>query len=237
MARTANSTSDSQQNRGVTFVTSQRGKELPIVAGYIFVCKDEEMKQFHCKTNGCGATLILKRDDGCVFNEGTLRHEHPPHDVALASLAHKNAMRRAARTKHEDATTRSVLMEANRHCPVRRRLSSDVRFVRRLRRGSQAPKKASDIVFSGELTRFVLFNTRENDIIVFFDPEMVQCRRPCRSFPSTGRSVGAQQRTISWSHATQFVKTVFRFLSYLASFRIKRRLPTRPSFHRSTLFH
>ena len=84
-------------------------------------------------------------------------------------------MRRAAGTKHEDVTTRSVVIEANRCCPTRRRLSSDLRFVRRLRKGKSAPKTAADIVFGEELSSFVLFTTPENDIIIFGDPDMVRC--------------------------------------------------------------
>ena len=236
MSTPTNNPTDAQQNRGVTFVMSQRGKELPLVDGYIFVCKDNARRRFRCKTKGCCATLILKHDDCGVFYEGTPRHEHPPHDVALASLEHRNAMRRAAETKHEDATTRSVVMEANRCCPTRKRLSSDLRFVRRLRKGQSAPKTASDIVFGEELSRFVLFNTPENDIIIFGDPDMVRCASSVSFISSTGRSVDAQQRTTNWSRATRFVKTVFRFPSHLVSFRIKKRPPTRPSFPRSIRF-
>ena len=236
MASSAKNTTDTQQKRGVTFVMSQRGKELPLVDGYIFVCKDSERRRFRCKTKGCCATLILKRDDCGVFYEGAPRHEHPPHDVALASLEHRNAMRRAAGTKHEDATTRSVVMEANRCCPTRRRLSSDLRFVRRLRKGKSAPKTAADIVFGEELSRFVLFATPENDIIVFGDPDMVRCASTV-SFISVDGTFSRCPTThyqLLTCHAV--FKTVFRFPSHLVSFQIKKRPPTLPSFHRLIRF-
>ena len=235
MDSTAKNTTDSQKNRGVTFVTSQRGKQLPLVDGYIFVCKDSERRRFRCKTKGCCATLILKRDDCGVFYEGTPRHEHPPHDVALASLEHRNAMRRAAGTKREDATTRSVVMEANRCCSTRR-LSSDLRFVRRLRKGQSAPKKASDIVFSEELSRFVLFNTPENDIIVFGDPGMLRCASSV-TFISVDRTFSRCPTThyqLVTCHAV--CQNGFSFPFAFGLLPDKRRPPTQSSFHRSTRF-
>ena len=237
MERAAENTSDPQRNREVTFVTSQRGKELPVVDGYIFVCKDNERRRFRCKTNGCGATFILKRDDGGVFYEGTLHHEHHPHDVALVSLEHRNAMRRAAETKHEDETTRSVVMEANRQCPARRRLSSDLRFIRRLRRGREALKKASDIVFGEDLSRFVLFNTQEHEIVVFGDPDMARCASSV-SFISVDGTFSRCQTThfqLVTCHAV--CQSGFSFPFAFCLLPDKKASTYTTLFHQSTRFH
>ena len=164
-----------QHNYDVTFVTSQRGKDLPVVDGYVFVSKDKERRRFCCKTKGCRATLVLKRDVHGVFYERRPQHGHPPHDVMLSSLEHRDEMRRIAGTKQPDATTRSIVMEARTSHQTTRRLSTDSRFIRRLRRGPAAPKTASDIVFDGDLSRFVLFHSQENKIVIFGDPDMVHC--------------------------------------------------------------
>ena len=66
-------------------------------------------------------------------------------------------------------------MEARTSFPTSRRLSSDSRFVRQLRRGHSAPKTASDIVFDGELAHFVLFHSKENNIVMFGDLDIVHC--------------------------------------------------------------
>lgn len=168
-------TGNTQRMYDVTFVMSQRGKELPVVEGYVFSCKDKARRQFRCKTVGCRASLIMNHDGRGLFYEGRLQHGHPPHDVVLASLEHLNAMRQIARTKQPDATTRSIVIEACTTRPTTRRLSTDARFVRRLRRGHSAPKTASDIVFDEDLSRFVLFHSQENEMIIFGDRDMVHC--------------------------------------------------------------
>ena len=166
---------NTQRMYGVTFVMSQRGKELPVVDGYVFVCKDKERRRFRCKTSTCRATLVLKQDDRGVFYDRTPHHTHPPHDALLATLEHRNEMRRIARTKQPEVSTRSIVMEVRATCPTTRRLSSDSRFVRRLRGVTSIPKTASDIVFNDGISNFVLFHTQENDIIIFGDLDMVRC--------------------------------------------------------------
>ena len=89
-------TGNTQRMNDVTFVMSQRGKELPVVEGHVFDCEDKARRRFYCKTVGCRASLILNRDDRGVFYEGRPQHGHPPHDVVLASLEHLNAMRQIA---------------------------------------------------------------------------------------------------------------------------------------------
>ena len=53
----------SQRVYGVTFMMSQRGKELPDVDGHVFNCKGDVRTQFCCKTRECQETLVPNRDE------------------------------------------------------------------------------------------------------------------------------------------------------------------------------
>ena len=77
------------RNYDVTFVTSQRGMKLPVVSGYVFVCKDKARKRFSCRTRSCRTTLTLKRDENGVYIDETQVHTHPPHETIITSLKHK----------------------------------------------------------------------------------------------------------------------------------------------------
>ena len=55
-----------------------------------------------------------------------------------------------------------------------RRISTDARFVRRVRQIGNAPKTPADIVFDDDIKDTVLFHTDNNDIIIFGSGEMVK---------------------------------------------------------------
>ena len=100
---------DEARNYDITFVTSQRGMKLPVIDGYVFVCKDKARKRFTCRTRSCRTTLTLKQDENGVYTDETLVHAHPPHETIIASLKHKHEMRETAMNHWTSlATTRSI---------------------------------------------------------------------------------------------------------------------------------
>ena len=92
-------------NYGITFVTSQRGMELPVLDGYVFRCKDKRQR-FSCRTKSCRAMLTLNRDEKSVYTVDTPIHTHPPHDTIISTLKRRNVMGEAAkkRGQHRDDT-------------------------------------------------------------------------------------------------------------------------------------
>ena len=155
----------------------------------------------------------------------------------LSSLEHRNEMRRIAGTKQHDATTRSIVMEARMSHQTTRRLSTDSRFIRRLRRGPAALKTASDIVFDGELSRFVLFHSQENSIVIFGDPDMVRCASSVTFISVDGTFSRCPATHYQLSPATHFVKVDFHFLLHSVSSKIRSRQHTQRSFQQSIRFH
>ena len=99
-------------NYGITFVTSQRGMELPVLDGYVFRCKDKERQRFSCRTKSCRAMLTLNRDEKGVYTVDTPVHTHPPHDTIISTLKRRNVMREAAKKRRTSlVTTRSIATE------------------------------------------------------------------------------------------------------------------------------
>ena len=64
MATTGNQDS---RRRNISFVATQRGKEIPVIDDYLFVCKDKERKRFRCRTRGCSCTITLSVDEKGPF--------------------------------------------------------------------------------------------------------------------------------------------------------------------------
>ena len=165
---------DKERNYDISFVTSQRGMKLPVVSGYVFVCKDKARKRFSCRTTNCRARLTLKSDGNGIYTDDTPVHTHPPHETTIASLQHKNKMREAAREHRTSlVTTRSIATSVRENDLTVRRLSTDLRFIRRFRQGNISPKTASEIIFNEQIVPFVLFHSQANEIIIFGDIDIV----------------------------------------------------------------
>ena len=83
-------------------------------------------------------------------------------------------MREAAREHRTSlVTTRSIATSVREDDLIVRRLSTDLRFIRRFRQGNISPKTASEIIFNEQIVPFVLFHSQANEIIIFGDIDIV----------------------------------------------------------------
>ena len=122
----------------------------------------------------CKATVLLHSDMTGTYYEGTPLHNHPPHDERIKEMKHKNSMKTLATSAgNMDVTTRMIASNARENNETARRLSSDLRFIRRARQGNRTPRVPTDIVFDDESSAFVLYRTANNDDIVFGDVSLV----------------------------------------------------------------
>ena len=229
---------DEARNYDITFVTSQRGMKLPVIDGYVFVCKDKARKRFTCRTRSCRTTLTLKQDENGVYTDETIVHTHPPHETIIASLKHKNEMREAAKNHRTSlATTRSIATRVREENLAVRRLSTDLRFIRRFRQGNACPKTASEIILNEETTPFVLYHSQANEVVIFGDGEMVHAAASVSFICVDGTFSRCPQTTTNLSRATPFVGVGFHSRSCSRSFLTKNRLRIQRSSRRSIQLH
>ena len=158
----------------VVFLTSQRGQQVPCISNYLFECKNKERTRVACRTRSCHVTLTLHNDsDGgyCICGK---QHTHPPHDEAIKQITHRNNLRRLSQsTCCRLLTTRNIVTNVRLATVTSRRLSTDLRFVRRVRQNKCSPKTPTDISFDDTTMDTVLFHTADNSVIVFGSSEMV----------------------------------------------------------------
>ena len=77
-------------HRDILFVTTQRGRDVPVINGYIFFPKDKERKRFKCRTKNCRASITVREDaDGQYYTQKPT-HNHPPHDVFIRHVENHN---------------------------------------------------------------------------------------------------------------------------------------------------
>ena len=72
-----------------------------------------------------------------------------------------------------DVATRTIASSVREKNVTARRLSTDLRFIRRARQGNSTPKVPADIVFDDESSPLILYRTRNNDMVIFGDVSMV----------------------------------------------------------------
>ena len=162
------------RSEDVVFDTTQRGRQIPSVANYLFVCKEKEGTWFACRTASCRATLIRHDDLGGVHYVLVRQHNHPPRDEAIKHITHKNNLRHLSQSKHGRLlTTRCLASSARLETDTTRRLRTDMRFVRRVRQNKCWPRVPGDIVFDDATMSSVLFHTEDNGVIVFGESQMV----------------------------------------------------------------
>ena len=136
------------RSEDVVFYTTQRGRQMPSIANYLFVCKDKERTRFACRTASCRATLIRRADLDDVYYIRVRQHNHPPHDEAVKHITPKNNLRHLSQSKRcHTLTTRSLASSARLETDTSRRLSTDLRFVRRVRQNKCCPMVPEDILF------------------------------------------------------------------------------------------
>ena len=59
-----------------------------------------------------------------------------------------------------------IALESRHEFPTNRRLSTDLRFIRRMRQGLGVPKSRKDINFSDVSNGDVVFKTPDNEVIM-----------------------------------------------------------------------
>ena len=145
-------TPDETRHRGVTFLATQRGTEIPVIGGYIFMAKDKERTRFSCRTKKCHASVRILVDDIGPYYTGVPVHDHPAHDEVVRLMEHKQELRVASRAKEaRTVPTQQVVIDVRLKTASTRRISTDARFVRRVRPIGNAPKTPADIVFDDDV--------------------------------------------------------------------------------------
>ena len=166
--------------------------------------------------------LTLNLDEKSVYTVDTPIHTHPPHDTIISTLKRRNAMREAAKKRRTSlATTRSIATEVRETDSTVRRLSTDLRFIRRFRQGNVCPKFASDIVLNEQTSPFVLFHTPTNETIIFGVIDMVRAATTVSFIRVDGTFSRCPRHIFSLSHATLFVGMGSHSRSRSLSFPIK----------------
>ena len=129
----------------VRFIRTQRGMDIPVVDNYLFVAKDKERRRHRCKTRTCNATILLHTGTGGTYYEQLPLHNHPPHDELIKDMEHKNSMKTLARAAgNRSVATRTIASGVRENDASTRRLSSDLRFIRRARQWNRAPTSPMD---------------------------------------------------------------------------------------------
>ena len=88
-----------RRNHDIVFIATQRGKEIPIVDDYIFICKDKDRRRFQCRTRWCLSSIIVSEDEAGTYYIGSPLHDHPPHSEIIAKMKRRNELREQARSK------------------------------------------------------------------------------------------------------------------------------------------
>ena len=172
---TFSQTQDEPRHRGIEFLTTQRGNATPVIDGYIFIVKDKDRKRFGCRTRTCHASVKILVDDIGPYCTGVPVHDHPAHDEVVSVMKHRQELRFASRAKETKAIpTQQVVIDVRIKTASTRRISTDARFVRRMRQNGDVPKTPADIVFDDSVKDTVLFNTDNDDVIIFGTREMVK---------------------------------------------------------------
>ena len=86
----------------------------------------------------------------------------------------RDILRREARSETKNrSAARQIAMDIRRECATARRLSSDLRFIRRNRQDGVVPKTYREIVFDETSNESIIFKTDDNAIIVFGSVELI----------------------------------------------------------------
>ena len=136
------------RHRGIDFLTTQRDKAIPVIDGYIFIAKDRGRKRFSCRTRTCHASVRILVDEIGPYYTGVPVHDHPAHAEVVNELKHRQELRVASRAKESQAVpTQQVVVDVRLKTASTRRISTDARFVRRVRQNGHAPKKHQPTLF------------------------------------------------------------------------------------------
>ena len=138
------------------------------------MCKDKKRKRFQCRTRSWKCSVIISEDVDGPYYTRPLVHNYPHHDNIIGTMRCRDAMRRqACSTTENRLTARQIAMDVRREFTTGRRLSSDLRFIRRNRQGGVVPKTYREIVLDETSTESIIFRTDDNGVIVFSSDELI----------------------------------------------------------------
>ena len=143
--RMVDSRADETRHRDVEFITTQMGRDVPVIGGYIFLPKDKERRRFQCRTRKCHASVTLMSDADGPYYTNVMTHNHPTHDEVVREMRHKQELRLAAKARSSQHTpTQQVAIDVRLKTKTSRRLSTDARFTAAVARTDIPQKRPRD---------------------------------------------------------------------------------------------
>ena len=155
-------------------MTTQRGRDVPVINGYILFPKDEERKRFKCCTKNCRASITIREDGHGQYYTPKPTHNHTPHDVFVRHMENRNQLKQRVISKsNRRSPTLEIALEHRQEFPTSWRLSTDLRFIRRIRQGHVVPKSCKDIILDDAKKRDLMFQSSDNEIMIFGSGELL----------------------------------------------------------------
>ena len=171
---TSDTANTESRNRDIRFVTTQRGRDVPIINGYVFTPKDKERRRFKCRTKCCNASIVVHEDHIGLYYIQRQSHNHPPHDGIISRMDEQNKLKQHVLAKGKSRLqTLEIALEHRQEFPTSRRLSTDLRFIRRIRQGNVVPKSFKDIDPDDLKKDTMIFRSHDNAVMVFGSSELL----------------------------------------------------------------
>lgn len=171
---TADTANTESRNRDIRFVTTQRGRDVPVINGYVFTPKDKERRRFKCRTKCCNASIVVHEDHIGLYYIQRQSHNHPPHDGIISRMDEQNKLKQHVLAKGKSRLqTLEIALEHRQEFPTSRRLSTDLRFIRRIRQGNVVPKSFKDIDPDDLKKDTMIFRSHDNAVMVFGSSELL----------------------------------------------------------------
>ena len=110
---------------------------------------------------------LLRSDTTRTYYEGTPSHNHPPHYELINGMKHRNSIKLHAKLAGDvDIATRTIAVNIREKNMTARRLSPDLRIIRRARQGKRTQKVPAAIVFDDECSPFKIYRTQGNEMVI-----------------------------------------------------------------------
>ena len=129
--------------------------------------------------------------------------------------------------------TLEIALERRQEFPTSRRLSTDLRFIRRIRQGHVVPKSCKDIILDDAQKRDLMFQSSDNEIKIFGSGELLIHATSTNRICIDGTFSRCPKRTINCLLVMQFVPTALHFRSLSRCSKTKRQKLTRQSSTKS----
>ena len=127
-----------------------------------------------CRTKNCRASITVREDADGQYYTPKPTHNHPPHDVFIRHMENHNKLKQRVISKSNSRPqTLEIALEHRQEFPTSRRLSTDLRFIRRIRQGHVVPKSCKDIILDDSQKRDLMFQSSDNEIMIFGSGELL----------------------------------------------------------------